>query len=318
MIIRQEIVRRVTDYIGRSICGTFIFFGDSKKLKLILIDKVAESFSNIERVDLIDEDFIPIDKVRYLLSFVRLKSQGLKFAIIDVDNLNIYSVNAMLKTLEEPPEGCFFFLFKEDSNILPTILSRSIRIHVNPNTSNLLDYLVKTYYYPINWAEFVILFTNANFDLIEYFSMSFWNLKERKPKDEFKKILDFFMDPSRDMAFNDEFWVNNFSCFISFKLLLKLIKSLIRDIYMVNLYRSVIDENVLKMLERSFIYSKILGKEEFINKFLRYNLKYENIHSLFKEVRSIDSGMVFKRINKKILYTCFMFKVYHFLRSIMR
>jgi DNA polymerase-3 subunit delta' len=45
--------------------------------------------------------------------------------ICDVDTMNIYSANAMLKTLEEPPQNSFIFLTTSNiGSVLPTIISR--------------------------------------------------------------------------------------------------------------------------------------------------------------------------------------------------
>ncbi|MCS6955926.1 MAG: hypothetical protein NZM44_06190 [Candidatus Calescibacterium sp.] len=315
MIVHDEILNKLVNNLEKRDSGTFILFGDSKRLKINLLEELKNIFVNIDYITLIDDDGIPIDKVRYVLSFVRLKSENRKFVVVDLDCLNLYSVNSMLKTLEEPPESCFFFLLKSDSNVLPTILSRSVKLYVNVNNSVLLEYLIKKYFYPLNWAEFVISFTNSNFDFIDYFSNNFWDPKDRKPKENFMKIVDFLFELNEDLVFYDEFWIKNFNNFISFRILLKIVKSFLRDICLYSVYDTIFDSNLLNVLEKNFIYLKILGREKFFNSILKYKLRYGNMDELFKEVKNINSNIIFKRMNKRILYIGLIYKLYNFLRS---
>ncbi|MCS7244162.1 MAG: hypothetical protein RMJ36_05465 [Candidatus Calescibacterium sp.] len=315
MIVHEEVLNKLINNLEKKNNGTFILFGDSKKLKIGLLEKLKKKFANIDYISLIDDDNIPIDKIRYMLSFVRLKSESRRFVVVDLDVLNLYSVNSMLKTLEEPPGNCFFFLLKSDSNVLPTILSRSVKFYVNVNNSRLLEYLIKTYFYPLNWAEFVISLTNSNFDFIDYFSNNFWDPKDRKPKENFIKIVDFLFELDEDLIFYDEFWTKNFNSFLSFRVLLKIIKSFLRDICLYSVYDNIFDSNTLSVLEKNFIYLKILGREKFFNSILKYKHRFRNLDELFKEVKDINSNIIFKRMNKKILYIGLIYKLYNFLRN---
>ncbi len=71
---------------------------------------------------------ISIDQVRELLNDVYMTSynHGWKVAVfVDADRLGQGAGNAFLKTLEEPPERCVFFLIAENiRTLLPTIISR--------------------------------------------------------------------------------------------------------------------------------------------------------------------------------------------------
>ena len=84
----------------------------------------------------VDEN-IKIQQVRNLLSFLSKTtySQSLKIILIDnVDFLNLNSANALLKSLEEPPNNTYFFvIYNNMSNILRTIKSRCIeyKFHFN-------------------------------------------------------------------------------------------------------------------------------------------------------------------------------------------
>lgn len=71
---------------------------------------------------------IPVDAIRELNSFFSLRAAlgGWRVGIIDsLDELNQSGSNALLKTLEEPPENCLLILISHRTrSILPTIRSR--------------------------------------------------------------------------------------------------------------------------------------------------------------------------------------------------
>jgi len=72
---------------------------------------------------------IPVDEVRRLKSFLQHTSTttgAWRMVIVDrADDLNVNAANALLKSLEEPPENCLFLLISsEPGRLLPTIRSR--------------------------------------------------------------------------------------------------------------------------------------------------------------------------------------------------
>ena len=82
--------------------------------------------------------FISVDSIRKMNHFFELKAseRGFRVAIVDaVDELNTNSANALLKTLEEPPERSLIILIHHGSRaILPTIRSRCVRLKFQPLT----------------------------------------------------------------------------------------------------------------------------------------------------------------------------------------
>ncbi len=71
---------------------------------------------------------IKVEQAQQILSFIRLRTeQGLRFVVIDEAHLmNSQTSNALLKSLEEPPEGVHFILVSSlASGLLATIRSRS-------------------------------------------------------------------------------------------------------------------------------------------------------------------------------------------------
>ena len=79
---------------------------------------------------------ITVDEVRKLKSFFTLSAAdgGRRTAIVDAaDEMNASAANALLKLLEEPPHGAFFFLIAHQPNrLLPTIRSRCRELRLHP------------------------------------------------------------------------------------------------------------------------------------------------------------------------------------------
>ncbi len=75
---------------------------------------------------------IPVDSIRKAVHFFDLKPAmgGWRIAIVDaVDELNRNSANALLKTLEEPPENALIILIHHgETPLLPTLRSRCRRL----------------------------------------------------------------------------------------------------------------------------------------------------------------------------------------------
>jgi len=101
----------------------------------------ARSHPDLMVLERIGEDgkprkVIPVDEARKLSEFFS-KSPGsapYRVAIIDAaDDLNVNSANAVLKTLEEPPErGVLFLISHAPGSLLPTIRSRCRRLAIPP------------------------------------------------------------------------------------------------------------------------------------------------------------------------------------------
>ena len=79
---------------------------------------------------------ITVEEVRKLKSFFTLSAAdgGRRTAIVDAaDEMNPNAANALLKLLEEPPPGAFFFLVAHQPNrLLPTIRSRCRELRLHP------------------------------------------------------------------------------------------------------------------------------------------------------------------------------------------
>ncbi len=89
---------------------------------------------NLTLVDTLnDKKSIDINQIRELIINLNKSSFNEKerFVIIDnIETLNISSINALLKILEDPPRNTYFILINNDRFILPTLKSRCINFKI--------------------------------------------------------------------------------------------------------------------------------------------------------------------------------------------
>ena len=94
------------------------------------------SHPNIFNIDLLDEKkSIEISQIREMINYANKSSfnEKPKFVLIDnVENLNVNSLNALLKIVEEPNENLFFLLIHDNKKkISDTLKSRCINFKIN-------------------------------------------------------------------------------------------------------------------------------------------------------------------------------------------
>lgn len=100
-----------------------------------------KSNSNLSLIDLnTDKKKIDINQIRELIMNLNKSSFNSKPRFVLIDNiefLNINSINALLKVLEEPNYNIHFILINNNKKILPTLLSRCInyKIHLSNDES---------------------------------------------------------------------------------------------------------------------------------------------------------------------------------------
>lgn len=85
--------------------------------------------------------FIKVEQARQIIEFLSLKKDKANVVIVhQADRLNIQAANALLKTLEEPPENCSWILTSTSvKKILPTIRSRVMVAHIPPLPLELIE-----------------------------------------------------------------------------------------------------------------------------------------------------------------------------------
>jgi len=116
---------------------------ENKSFKLIL-NKSNPNFISID-ID-VDKKSIDINQIRNLISTLNKSSFNKKPRLVLIDNielLNINSVNALLKILEEPNDNIYFILINNHKKILPTLRSRCLNYNINLKSEESLDILNK-------------------------------------------------------------------------------------------------------------------------------------------------------------------------------
>ena len=139
----------------------FEISSQNKSFKLIQ----NQSSPNFNLIDVDKEKKnIDINQIRELINFTNKSSLNNKPRFVLFDNiefLNINSINALLKTLEEPNENIFFILISNQKKVLSTLKSRCLEYKIS--LTNAESFLV---------LENILQdksFNHINNDLINYY-----------------------------------------------------------------------------------------------------------------------------------------------------
>ena len=167
---------------------------DNKSFKLIL-NKSNPNFISIDIDD--DKKSIDINQIRNLILTLNKSSFNTKPRFVLIDNielLNINSVNALLKIVEEPNDNIYFILINNNKKILPTLKSRCLNYNIHltseeseditnkilgENFKDLINEQMINNYTTPGWVLNLLSFANTNGV----------DLKEINLKDFIKKII---------------------------------------------------------------------------------------------------------------------------------
>ncbi len=222
------------------------------------------SHPNFHLIDLIDDKKnIEISQIRNMINYTNKSSfnNRPKFILIDnVENLNINSLNALLKIIEEPNKNVFFVLVHNDSKkILKTLKSRCLPFKIN-----------LTFDQSINIANQLLdknIFELLNKDLInhymkpgDYVSLINFSKENKIDLNEFnlKKFLLFLIE-------ENYYKKSNFVKFNIFNYI---------ELYFLKIFNQSNNKNKI-----SSLYTKFIHKINYANKF---NLDYESLFMEFK------------------------------------
>ena len=167
---------------------------ENKSFKLI-INKSNPNFISIDIND--DKKSIDINQIRDLIITLNKSSFNNKPRFVLIDNiefLNINSVNALLKILEEPNNNIHFILINNNKRILPTLKSRCLNFNIrlssiesfevtnqilNDNFMNLINEdLINNYSTP-----------GKILNLIDFANLNDIDLKEINLKELIKRVI---------------------------------------------------------------------------------------------------------------------------------
>ncbi len=155
----------------------FSINAESPEYKTIL----NKSNANLITLDVFSEKkFIDISQIRNLINILNKSSLNSKPRFVLIDNielLNLNSVNALLKILEEPNDNIYFILIHNNKKILSTLLSRCINYKINlthddclqisnkilnKNLDNLVNNDLINYYFTPGEVYYLIQFASQN------------------------------------------------------------------------------------------------------------------------------------------------------------
>ena len=243
------------------------------------IDNLNRSFNLIQKnshpnfflIDLIDDQqTIDINQIRNMIDYSTKTTfnQNKKFILIDnVENLNIFSVNALLKIIEQPNTNTFFILIHDSSKIIiQTLKSRCI--------------------------EFKILFTNKEKNIITK------KLFEQNEIVEYSNIIDnfssYYDSPGSLIKFYKLLNENNISTdIINFEdFLVKIINSYKNNIKHKNF-------TLLRNIIEFFIYKKFINSKNKTNIYSSYSNLINKIDISIRY--NLDLNNLFFEINKNYL-----------------
>ena len=167
---------------------------DNKSFKLIL----NKSNPNLISIN-IDEDkkSIDINQIRSLILTLNKSSFNIKprFVIIDnIELLNINSVNALLKILEEPNDNIYFMLINNNKKILPTLKSRCLNYNIHLTSSQSFDIINKILdnnCFNLIHEELINYYSTPGsvLNLLDFANKNNFDLKKINLKDLIKKII---------------------------------------------------------------------------------------------------------------------------------
>ena len=167
---------------------------DNKSFKLIL-NKSNPNFISID-IDG-DKKSIDINQIRNLILTLNKSSFNTKPRFVLIDNielLNINSVNALLKIVEEPNDNIYFILINNNKKILPTLKSRCLNYNVHL-TSEESDYITKKIlgenFKDLINEQMINNYTTPGWvlNLLSFANTNGVDLKEINLKDFIKKII---------------------------------------------------------------------------------------------------------------------------------
>ncbi|MDC1126462.1 AAA family ATPase, partial [Candidatus Pelagibacter sp.] len=167
---------------------------DNRSFKLVT-NKSNPNFISID----VDEDkkSIDINQIRNLILTLNKSSFNSKPRFVLIDNielLNINSVNALLKILEEPNDNIYFILINNNKKILPTLKSRCLNYKIHLTSSQSFDItnkiLGENFMDLIN-DQFINNYSTPGLilDLLNFANDNNADLKDTNLRDFIKKIL---------------------------------------------------------------------------------------------------------------------------------
>ena len=234
---------------------------NNKSFKLIQ----SNCHQNFYLIDLLDDKkIIEISQVRKMIEYSNKSNFNNlpKVILIDnVENLNINSVNALLKIIEEPNQNTYFILIhNSNKKILDTLKSRCLKFNISLNFDkciNVTNSLIKK-----NILE------NVSYDLINYYSTPGY----------YVNLINFSNNNNIDLS---NYKLKDFLLYLlngNFYKKDDFVKNYIYDLIELYFLKTIV--NAINKEKIFFIYKEFISKIYNVNKF---NLDNESLFMEFKD-----------------------------------
>ncbi len=231
---------------------------ENKSFKLVL----NKSNPNFNLIDVEEgKKNIDINQIRSLISNLNKSSFKSSPRLVLIDNinlLNLNSVNALLKVIEEPNDNIHFILINSNSRVLPTLKSRCINFKISISKNKLIEI--------INRIIDQDIYDLINEELINYYTTPGQILKILKSSEMFEiDIKNLSLKNFLSLIIKNKLYKKD-------KILNELIYSFI-EIY----FRKNVNMNNIKLLNYySFFLKKIINTKI-------YNLDEETLFMEFED-----------------------------------
>ena len=223
------------DYVNNKINS------DNKSYKLIQ-NKSNPNFYLIDVLE--DKKNIDINQIRELIINLNKSSFNKKKRFVLIDNielLNLNSINALLKILEEPNENISFILINNNKKVLPTLKSRCLNFKVfltkdqsirivnqllNNDINNIINNeLLDNYATPGKFFKLIKLTEQHNLDLLNFdLTMTIKTLIRDKIYKKDKSIIDIIYS-FIELYFRNNISIKNISLLKSYHYFLEKINN---------------------------------------------------------------------------------------------
>ena len=242
-------------------------------LEQITTEIRSKIFNPYYKIKVEDANSIKINSIREIKKFVNTSVDEIAYRFIillDAHMMNEQAQNALLKNLEEPPEGIIFILITSDKEkMLPTIQSRCWEIDFEPlSVKSVQNILIKYFLIVSDLAEKISHFSegtpltcldmiNVDFDKILEKTVSFLRFAiAKRYNSAYSELISFINEESNG----------------SIKILTRLIKSWLNDV----------------VRNKYSISDYYLGN--YIDTFEKFNARFSqtNIYNIFSMLDNLD------------------------------
>lgn len=196
--IRDRFSKAISD---STLSHSHIIVGEDGLGKSVLVEEIARNImgKNRDSIDIVrirpykDKKSISVDQIREMkIEASVMPYEGSKkiFIVYKADSMSLNAQNAMLKTIEEPLEGVYFFLLSENIiNLEETIISRCHSHKLYPLSKDEMNKYIKLNYKNIKdeKKDEMIIKSKGIPGKLDYL------IKNKKEKDLFDLSIDFII-----------------------------------------------------------------------------------------------------------------------------